>query len=283
MNRYACLAALLCLLALPGQAGAHVPQRVVSINLCSDILAMELAAPGQLKSVFHVAADPEDAPNAVKAAGLALNDASAESVLAEHPDLVLAHQYTSPFVLAMLARAHVPVVQVKDAANFTQIEENVRLVASALGAEARGEKWIADFRAVLASSARSQQAPVPRALIYQDLGGAAAANTILGELLTHTGFENVVKAPAEGEFVNLSIEDVISMQPDFIALGAYRTSQPSLARSLLRHEALRSYIQHHAASTSLPARFWNCSTPFIAEIAARLAAAHDEMMRQRSH
>jgi len=283
MRRRAIMLAGCAMLALTGQASANAPQRVVSINLCSDILAMELAAPSQLKSVFYVAADAEDTPNASKAQGLHLNNASAEDVLTEHPDLVLAHEYTSPFVLGMLRRAHVPVVQVKDAASFEEIIANVRLVAAALGAAPRGEEWIARFKAQLKNSARPRSNTAPRALIYQDLGGAAAANTILGALLAHTGFENVVKAPAAGAFVNLSIEDVIAARPDFIALGSYRTSQPSLARALLAHNALRTYIETYAASTTLPARLWNCSTPFVAGLADRLAQAHDELMRERGN
>ena len=34
------------------------PRRVVSINLCTDQLAMMLAAPGQLVSVSQLAGDP---------------------------------------------------------------------------------------------------------------------------------------------------------------------------------------------------------------------------------
>ena len=43
-------------LALP--AFAEAPGRVVSINLCTDQLAMMLAAPGQLVSVTYLAQDP---------------------------------------------------------------------------------------------------------------------------------------------------------------------------------------------------------------------------------
>jgi iron complex transport system substrate-binding protein len=280
MTRIALSIALLAVFAIPAKAQA--PERVVSINLCSDILALELAAPGQLRSVFRVAADAEDTPNADKARGLHLNDASAEEVLAEHPDLVLAHEYTSPFVLALLARAHVPVVQVKDAATFDEIADNVRLVASALGAEQRGEAWIARFRSTLNAAKRDLNPDAPRALIYQDLGGAAAANTILGSLLEHAGFENVVKARASGDFVNLSIEDVIEARPDFVAIGSYRVGQPSLARAQLSHPALRTYIQNFAASTLLPAKLWNCSTPFVAELALQLARANDALRAHRS-
>ena len=43
--------------ALPA-AAASVPRRVVSMNLCTDQMAMLVAAPGQLFSVSFLAADP---------------------------------------------------------------------------------------------------------------------------------------------------------------------------------------------------------------------------------
>lgn len=271
--------------ALVAPAGAGEPQpsahpaRVVSINLCSDILALELAAPGTIKSVFRVAADPEDSPVAALAEGIPLNNATAEEILSYKPDLVLAHNYSSPFTLALLARAHVPVVKVSDAASFADVRANVRRVAAALGEQARGEAWIARFDATLAQSSRPMASRAPRAVIYQDMGGAAAANTILGALLEHAGFENVVKAESSGGFVNLTIEDLIREHPDFVAIGVYRAHEPSLAHQILQHPALADYVAHHARTMDLPARLWTCGTPFIADIALRLAAARDAFDR----
>lgn len=266
----------LALLAAIGSAQAGPrPQRVVSINLCSDVLALELAAPGTVKSVFRVAADPEDSPVAELARGIPLNNATVEEILSYKPDLVLAHSYSSPFTLSLLARAHVPVVQVDDAVNFAGVRDNIRRVAAALDEREKGEAWIARFDASLAASARPKTAQAPRAVIYQDLGGAAAANTILGALLEHTGFENVVRASASGGFVNLTIEELIEMHPDFVAVGIYRAHEPSLAHEVLSHPALRAYIDRYARAIDLPAKLWTCGTPFVAEIANRLAAARD--------
>ncbi|HUD50665.1 ABC transporter substrate-binding protein [Parvibaculum sp.] len=273
-----CLALVLLLVADLASARADAasrPRRVVSINLCSDVLALELADSGTVKSVFRVSADPEDSPVADLAKKIPLNNATAEEILAAKPDLVLAHRYSSSFTLALLARAHVPVVQVKDADSFEDIRDNVRAVAAALGHPEKGEAWIARFDASLAASKRAAPAHPLRAVIYQDLGGAAAANTILGALLEHAGFENVVKASSSGGFVNLSIEDLIEKRPDFVAVGIYRAKEPSLAHALLAHPALAEYVRRHARAVDLPAKLWTCGTPFITEIADRLAAARD--------
>jgi len=268
--------AIILMALLVGMSAAEAaPTRIVSINLCTDILALDLAAPGTLKSVFRVAADPGDSPVADKARGIPLNNATTEDILAYRPDLVLAHAYSSPFTLKLLAKAGVPVVQVKDAASFADVRSNIRTVASAMGVAEKGEAMIARFNAALAASARPMRADAPRAVIYQDLGGAAAADTILGALLTHTGFKNVITAGSSGGFVNLTIEDLINTRPQFVAIGIYRPLEPSLAHEVLSHPALKAYVAAHARSINLPAKLWTCGSPYVAEIAAMLAAARD--------
>jgi iron complex transport system substrate-binding protein len=272
----------LALLALASLAVARSasaeprPQRIVSMNLCADVLALELAEPGTVKSVFRVAADPEDSPVADLARGIPLNNATAEEILGYKPDLVLAHSYSSPFTLSLLTRAHVPVVQVKDADSFEGVRDNIRRVAAALGEREKGEAWIVRFDKSLAASARPKGVHPPRAIIYQDLGGAAAANTILGALLEHAGFENVVRASSNGGFVNLTIEELIEKRPDLVAVGIYRAHEPSLAHEVLAHPALRAYVDRYARAIDLPAKLWTCGTPFITDIADRLAHARDE-------
>lgn len=267
----------LCVFSLLAAPAMAAPKRVVSINLCTDILALDLAAPGQIKSVFRVSADPEDSPVADLAKSLPLNNATAEEILSFKPDLVLAHRFSSSFTLELIRRAHVPVVQVSDAESFADVRANVRLVASALGEDAKGEAWIARFDKDLAATARPMSAHPPRAVIYQDLGGAAAANTLLGALLTHTGFVNVIEESSGGGFVNLTIEDLINKRPDFVAVGIYRPLEPSLAHEVLSHPALKAYVAAHAQAIDLPARLWTCGTPYVSDIAARLAAARDAL------
>jgi iron complex transport system substrate-binding protein len=59
MRIFHLIALCLSLAVLGGAAPADTaPRRVVSINLCTDQLAMMLAAPGQLVSVSDLAADP---------------------------------------------------------------------------------------------------------------------------------------------------------------------------------------------------------------------------------
>lgn len=78
MRRLAPLLALALAGALP--AAAQPPARVVSMNLCTDQLAMLIAAPGQLVSVSHVARDPVSSALAEQAQAYPVNHGSAEEI-----------------------------------------------------------------------------------------------------------------------------------------------------------------------------------------------------------
>lgn len=267
---------LLAGLAAAADVRADAPRRVVSINLCSDILAADLAAPGTLKSVFRLGRDPHDSAVAHLLQDVPPNDGRIEDILPFAPDLVLAHRYTSPFTLDLLRRIGVPVVTVKDARNFADIRENIETVASALSRESEGRALIARFDAEMAA-ARREGPPAPTAILYQDLGGAVAPNSILGQIVSHTGFRNVVEEENTFGLVYPGIEDVIAMRPELVAIGIYRPGQASQASALLQHPALRLYRTRYAREVDLPARDWNCSTRYVTAIAARLAATYDEM------
>ena len=275
---------LFCLMAAAiaraGEGLPPAPQRIVSINLCSDILAADLAAPGTLKSVFRLGRDPHDSAVAHLLQHVPPNDGRIEDILPFAPDLVLAHRYTSPFTLDLLRRIGVPVVTVKDARTFADIRDNIETVAAALGREAEGRALIARFDAEMAATRREGPRP-PTAILYQDLGGAVTPDSILGRIVAHTGFRNVIDNENPFGLVYPGIEDVIALRPELVAIGIYRPGQPSQASALLQHPALRLYRTRYAREVDLPARDWNFSTRYVTAIAARLAATYDEMLVRR--
>ncbi|MGB0498119.1 MAG: ABC transporter substrate-binding protein, partial [Rubricella sp.] len=70
--------------------------RVVSINLCTDILVLQLADPGQIAALTFLATDPRSSILAEEAAGFPLIRGRAEEVFALDPDLVLAGAFSDP-------------------------------------------------------------------------------------------------------------------------------------------------------------------------------------------
>ena len=100
------LALAACLVAGPaaGPVWADPPRRVVSLNLCTDQLALMIADPGQLVSVSWHAERLAVRPLADMARSLHANHGLAEEIYRLQPDLVLTGPYTAPTTVAMLER-----------------------------------------------------------------------------------------------------------------------------------------------------------------------------------
>ena len=92
------LAALLLVLqgAIPPPVAASgKPSRVVSINLCTDQILLQLVDRDRIASVTYLATDPAISYYADRAIGIKKNHGLAEEILPLKPDLILAGTFTS--------------------------------------------------------------------------------------------------------------------------------------------------------------------------------------------
>src|SRR5690606_34859374 len=91
----AVLPAILLALVCAAGAASAAPARVVSMNVCTDQMAMLVAADGQLRSVTHLATDPQTSAMVDEAKAFPVNHGLAEEIFLMRPDLVLAGTYTA--------------------------------------------------------------------------------------------------------------------------------------------------------------------------------------------
>ena len=85
-------------------ARAAAPARIVSLNVCTDQILVDLVPRHRIAAVTHLATDPLSAAHPERAAGLPSTRGSAEEVLAKDPDLMLAGQYSTIAAVALLRR-----------------------------------------------------------------------------------------------------------------------------------------------------------------------------------
>ena len=78
------------------------PQRIVSINLCTDLMLLTLAQRHQVASVTFLAANPDYSYLAAEVDGLDINHSFAEEIIPLDPDLILASDYTPPNTIHFL-------------------------------------------------------------------------------------------------------------------------------------------------------------------------------------
>ena len=262
-------AALFCAAPVAGaEVGAGGPRRVVSINLCTDQLAMMLAAEGQLVSVSRIAADPNVSPMAEQARGYVINHGQAEEIYMLDPDLVLAGAFTPRHTVDMLENLGIRVEVFDITTSVDGVRGQLRKMGTALHRQAAASEMIAEFDARLAQLRRPVQTR-PSAMLYYANGYTSGEQTLANDILDLAGFRNSAIAAGYEWGMKMPLEVLALSNPDLVI-----TTQPypggSRAEDVMIHPAVRA-LRASRAATAMTDSDWVCGTPFVLRAAERLA------------
>lgn len=247
---------------------AEAPRRVVSMNLCTDQLAMLLAAPGQLLSVSSLASDPRSSAMVEAAKAYPPNQGLAEEIYLMQPDLVLAGSFTSRATVAMLQRLGVRVELFDPTYGLDQIPGQIRRMGAVLGREDAAQAMIDGYEANLAAF-QDEVARSPRAAIYAANGYTEGDRSLSGQILIAAGFANVAQEAGYDDGGFMPLEQLVMLAPEAVI-----TSRPypgnSRAEEVMLHPALLA-TQDDLAHGTFSDRDWVCGTPFVLRAVAEMA------------
>ena len=261
--------ALAALVASAIPVWADAPERVVSMNLCTDQLAMMLAAPGQLVSVSHLATEVQSSSMVEEARAYPPNRGQLEQVFLLRPDLVLAGTYTQVATVDLLRRLGVEVVQVPPATSLAEAEEQLRQVGRALGQEAKADA-MADAFAAKIEAARFDGSPRTAAFYYPN-GYTTGSGTLANEVLELTGFTNIGATSGVTGGGILPLERLVMAGPELIVTSE-RYPGASRSEDILVHPALRA-VQARAGVELTSNADWVCGTPHLMRAIGKMQAA----------
>lgn len=257
--------ALLCL-AGPLAADAPAPQRVVSMNLCTDQLAMLLGQPGQIAAISRIARDPVSSAYWREAEAFEIHSGSAEAIHAAAPDLVLAGTFDRSETLDLLRRLGHRIEVFPPAESFDEMRAQIRRMGALLGTEPAAEAMIAEIDAGLAADAPT--GPAPRAALYYANGYTSGAGTLADEVLRAAGITNIAADLGRRGLTRLDLELLLLSEPDLLVTGQDYGS-PALAQGILRHPALRA---GGARLVRVEDSLWTCGTPRVLDAVRQLRA-----------
>ena len=123
------LAALLLVLQganPPSVTASGKPARVVSINLCTDQLLLQLVDRDRIASVTYLATDHAISYYADRAIGIRKNHGLAEEILPLKPDLILAGSFNSRPTTSLLKKLGYQVVEFEMADGFETVRQNLK-------------------------------------------------------------------------------------------------------------------------------------------------------------
>ncbi len=259
-----CLTAFALFWPVAPSTAQATPKRVVSMNLCTDQLAILIAGPNQLYSVSYLAVDPEGSVMYEAAKNFPLNHGLAEEVFMMQPDLVLAGTFTSRATVAMLKHLKFDVQEFPPSYSFPQIREQIARMGRLLGREERADALVQELDTQLADAIGSRAKTNLLAALHYANSYTAGGGTLAGEVLKAAGLENLGERMGLSGTVKLPLEVLVMMRPDMVIGGQRPGNAPALAYETFQHPALRAVLQN-ADMTAVPDKYWVCGAPFTAE------------------
>lgn len=261
---------LLALFLMVAAPATGRPDRVVSINVCTDQLLLLVAARRQIAAVTNLAGSAFFSNWPEKAAGLPVTRGLAEQVLRLKPDLVLAGVFSPKPTVNLLRKLGLTVEVLPVANSLADVRRNLALVGRLVGQPDRARQVIAAFDRRLARTRPPPGARRPVAAFYWLGGYSSGSATLAGDVARVAGFDNLADRyglPAVGP---LPLEHLVAGRPDALIVAVTRGDAPSLSLQALRHPALRRLLDSRP-HTAIASRLWVCGTPAVAEAAEKLA------------
>jgi iron complex transport system substrate-binding protein len=276
IRRHATAVVALALILFAPIAPAHAQspaQRIVSLNLCTDQILIDLVPPQRIRALSHVAADATVSSIADRAKDFTRLRGEAEEVLALDPDLIVTTEFSTPATVSLLERLRRRVVKIPFAQDVAGVRHAVRQIAREVGAVATGDAIIANLdRRIAVAASVPKRGTTPTAVVYQLNSIASGPGTLEDEALRIAGFRN--KAPE----LNLepggrvALESIVADPPDLLVLSAPSGTYRTVVAEALTHPGLTGAMRNRATIV-LPWRYWLCGTPHIADAIEELVEA----------
>ncbi len=261
-------------LATAGPARA-APQRIVSLNPCLDTMLVHLADRAQIAALSHYARQDSQSTIAETARTLPFTYENAEEIVGKSPDLVLASMHSGLGTRRALARLGVKVLTFASPASIDESLAQIRTLAQAIGQTPRGEALIGKIETARAAAQPQTARPPIKALVFQPRGLVAGRDTLVGEMMRRTGFENVAERYGIKSWGALPLEPLIADPPELLLTAESAPGAATWSTRLAQHPALAE-IHERMRRAVLPEACLYCGGPVLLQTAPVLAKARDD-------
>lgn len=246
------------------------PKRIVSINMCTDQLLLDLAAPERILGLSPYARDKARAWAVDKAAAHPTLSGTAEEILVLKPDLVLAGSFTKRATREFIRARAIPVEEFDAALSIEEAKRQITRMGEILGEEAKArarndaiDAALVRLRAV-ASRGRLRILPVSRR------GWVWGGASLTSDLLKAAGLANAADELGVGEGGFASLEAIVKLKPDALLLTRDDVTTEDQGTAKLVHPALAGRFPP-TRRLVMPEKLTVCGGPMLAEAADHLA------------
>jgi iron complex transport system substrate-binding protein len=257
-------------LALFTASPALAGPRVVSINMCTDELLLDLAPAHQIAGLSPFARQAVRAGGAQRLAGLQILSGTAEEIIVIKPDLVVSSSFMKRETRAILRGQGVALHEFNIPRSVAEVKAEITRFGALTGNPEAAAARVADIDMALGTLRAAALGRALRVLPLARRGWAEGPDTILSDILAQAGLAN---AAAElglrhGGFVGL--EAIVKLRPDAVLLSQEGGVAEDQGRAMLLHPAVAQLFPPERRIL-LPDHFTVCGGPSVAEAMRVLA------------
>lgn len=247
------------------------PQRIMSVNMCTDILLLMLVPRRRIASITWLAHEPVEALMPGADAGVPTNRGTAEEVVRQQPDLILASPWSTPTLRRLAARVGAPVMEIDSANSFEDIRRITRQVGAAVGEPERAEALVAEMDRKLAELERTRPERPVEVAAWSSGDVVPGAGTLTDEIIRVAGAVNLARRIPEASRSSFGVEELLAARPDAIMRGEDRYDAPAMRDAVSEHPAIRKAFA--GRRLTYPASLYACGLPQSADAARELREA----------
>jgi iron complex transport system substrate-binding protein len=247
------------------------PQRIASLGLCTDQIVLMLVDASRIATVNYQAANPTASYMAKAVGNIPLNHGLAEEIMLFKPDLVISTNFASPDTVRALKTLGYRVELMPLPTTVDGIYTMLLQAGQWLGEIDKAQALIAQMKTrIHAAQVRNQNKPSPRTIIYSPNGFTIGADTLENDALQLAGYRNIAADLGMKHFQQISLETLVTTQPERIIIDNYAYNQNSLAYSYINHPVVRHMIPQKNRMY-VPSQLRDCAGPQVADEIAWLA------------
>jgi iron complex transport system substrate-binding protein len=224
------------------RAAEPAPQRIVSINACTDQLVYELADGGQIAALTDYAADADFSLHAdqIAGSGIPLIKGSAEEVLKLRPDLVLAGRFTRTATRERLAAFGLRLETFAPAESIDEAKAQIRKTAGLVGHPERGEAIVAEIDRALGQAREAIRTRGLRLLQLRRKAYISGSGTLFDDVLGQLGLVNAGRETGLKGTRQSSLEAVLKLRPDALVMFDSYARPEDQGAAMLFHPAVEA-------------------------------------------
>lgn len=221
------------------------PQRIITLTSAFDTVVVDLVGPSRMAAISSLT-QYEGFSTSWKEArqvNVFFKDYNLETIIAQHPDLVIVPDYSSSNVIECLRGMGIPTVVLKTGNTVKSAAITINRLADMVNEQDRGAFLTAEVQRDLEEVAK-KRAFIPKAreksvLFLSTMDGYAGKNSLFDDMCQYMGMINSPSAMDYPERTSFTDERIGAMNPDYLLIATYQKAEIKRVESFYNDPAFR--------------------------------------------